>query len=72
MARIVEVFGIETGEVYFRGPKEVVFQLLQKQYPSCKGMKPIYPVYPETLRIVEVKERKRKDGTARKKHQISL
>ncbi|EOH8688375.1 hypothetical protein ACMDW9_001339 [Enterococcus faecalis] len=56
MARIVEVFGIETGKVYFRGPKEVVFQLLQKQYPSCKRMKPIYPVYPETLRIVEVKE----------------
>ncbi|HHX0197885.1 TPA: hypothetical protein ACU3U3_002515 [Enterococcus faecalis] len=56
MARIVEVFGIETGKIYFKGPKEVVFQLLQEQYPSCKGMKPIYPVYPETLRIVEVKE----------------
>nr|WP_164550001.1 hypothetical protein [Enterococcus faecalis] len=41
---------------YFQQNGGYVFQLLQKQYPSCKGMKPIYPVYPETLRIVEVKE----------------
>lgn len=56
MARIIEVFGIETGKIYFKGPEEVVFQLLQEQYPSCRGMKPIYPVYPETLRVIAVRK----------------
>lgn len=24
MARIIEVFGIETGKIYFKGPEEVI------------------------------------------------
>ncbi|MGL9971361.1 hypothetical protein IGI80_002289 [Enterococcus sp. DIV1420a] len=56
MVRIIEVFGIETGKIYFKGPEEVVFRLLQERYPSCKVMRPVIPIYPETLRVIEVRK----------------